>query len=101
MERIVQSREIVFVKLERLENVSVSMKISNERERLNKQEREKIIKSVKFLGRCEGTGYEAQWEEMRKCKGGKERIRANVNEYVHVMVGSGGVDEVRHAKHVA
>lgn len=46
----------------------MSMKISNKRERLNKQERERIINSVKFLGRCEATGYKAQWEEMRSVK---------------------------------
>lgn len=78
----------------------MSMKISNERESLKKQERERIINSVKFLGRHEGIGYKAQWEEMRKCKGGKERIRANVNEYVHLTVRSGGVNEVMQAKHL-
>lgn len=40
-------------------------------------------------------------ERNKKCKGGKEKICANLNKYVYLMVGSGEVNEIMHAKHLA
>lgn len=76
-------------------------KTSNEKERSNKQERERIIRCVRFLGRCEGIGYKAHWGEMRSVEGGRKRICANVNKRVSLAVRGGALNKITHAKHLA